>query len=163
MTSTAAPTSPGAPAENPARAGRRRSFWVGAAVLGVLVVLVLVGLHLIALNGYHSSFDTQASLQQRSAGASLAHQLEPWNAQFATRATVMQKWQHGVLNLSQGAYLPAMLELADACRLDVGDKELLARFQISQDLLTLHSNFKAHVQHGHEGTGGTLRPQDLLP
>ena len=25
------------------------------------------------------------------------------------------------------------------------------------------SNFKAHIQHAHEGPGGTLRPQDVLP
>ena len=163
MTATASQTStPASPAERPVRPSRPRARRTGIALLGVALVLAIVGVHLTALNSYQRSFDARAGLQQRSAAASLAHRLEPFNARFATRAIVMQKWQHGVLLLSQSAYLPAMLELADAYRLDVGDTELLAQFQIAQDELTLHSNFKAHVQHAHEGSGGSLRPQDLM-
>ena len=90
------------------------------------VAVALVAAHLSATNAYRASFDAKKTLDERTAAASLAHQLEPWNSQFATRAIVMQKWQHAAVYLSQGAYLPAMQEYADAYKLDVGDKELLA-------------------------------------
>jgi hypothetical protein len=133
-----------------------------AAILAIMFVLA-AGWHMRADALYRASLDRSASLSARTDAAQSAARLEPWNAEYAVRATVMQKWLHGSILLSQGADLPAMLELAQAYKLDVGDEELLALFQKSQAELTLHSNFKAHVQHGHEGSGGTLRPQDLLP
>ena len=165
MTATSPPTSPTAsPAEKPSRPSAGRPWIeIASGVFVIVAVLALVALHLSAMNAYRASFDVKKALDERAAAALLAHQLEPWNGQSATRAIVMRKWQHAAVYLSQGAYLPAMQEYADAYRLDVGDKELLAQFQISQDLLTLHSNFKAHIQHAHEGPGGSLRPQDLLP
>jgi hypothetical protein len=135
-----------------------------ALCLGLLALFVAGGLalHLTAASAYRASFERAATLQERSNAAALAHTLEPWDSRFGTQAVVMQKWLHGSVLLSQGADLPAMLELQAAYRLDVGDQELLALFKKSQEQLTLHSNFKAHIQHAHEGSGGTLRPQDLM-
>lgn len=137
----------------------------------VRALMSLVGIGIVAIIAWHfsaglafqRSFDRSRPLADRAADASRAAQLEPWNPGFVTRATVMRKWERGSVLLSQGAYLPAMLELADAYKLDVGDTELLALFQKAQQGLNANSNFKAHVQHGHEATGGMLRPQDLLP
>jgi hypothetical protein len=146
--------------KKPTRGGH--ALW--RVVTFVVVVLLVAGSwHLWAWTTYRRSFDTRATLADRTSAAQLASTLEPWNATFSTRALVMEKWQHGAIYFSQGAYRPAMLELADAYRLDVGDKELLALFQESQVRLSVSSNYKAHVQHAHEGPGGTLRPQDLLP
>jgi hypothetical protein len=142
--------------------GRRR-FVVAAAIVVGAALVAAIAWHVSAVGSYRRSFELAVSLGDRTAAAKLAARLEPWDTRFATRATVMTKWQHGSVLLSQGAYLPAMLELADAYRLDVGDKELLALFQKAQRELSVSSNFKAHIQHGHEGPGGTLRPQDLLP
>jgi hypothetical protein len=131
---------------------------------GLLLVLVVaaVALHLTAEAAYRRSFSASVALADRNTDAQQAHQLEPFNAGYATRAVVMQKWLHGSILLSQDAALPAMQELADAYRLDVGDQELLALFKKAQRQLSIDSNFKAHIQHAHEGPRGTLRPQDLL-
>ena len=128
-----------------------------------LAVIFAVSWHVSADMTYQRSFDRGLPLGQRASAARFAATLEPWNGRLATRAVLMAKWQQGSELVSQGAYLPATLELADAYKLDVGDSELLALFQKAQQGLSIDSNFKAHIQHGHEGTGGTLRPQDLLP
>jgi hypothetical protein len=151
----------------PARQQRRlnlRTFALGP-LLGLLAALVVVALalHLTASNAYQRSFSAGLPLTQRAAAAEQASSLEPWNSRYETRAIVMRKWLHGSILLSQDAALPAMQELAEAYRLDVGDQELLALFKRAQQQLSIDSNFKAHIQHAHEGPGGTLRPQDLLP
>ena len=155
-----------APNTPPARQRRRlnlRAFALGTLV-GLLAVLAIVvlALHLTASNAYERSFSASLPLAQRTADAEQASSLEPWDSRDATRALVMRKWLHGSILLSQDAALPAMQELADAYRLDVGDQELLALFKKAQAQLSIDSNFKAHIQHAHEGPGATLRPQDLL-
>jgi hypothetical protein len=134
-----------------------------AAIFVGLVAIFAISWHVSAGMAYQRSFDRGLPLGERASAAQFAARLEPWDGRLATRAVVMAKWQHGSVLLLQSAYLPAMLELADAYRLDVGDSELLALFQKAQQGLSVDSNFKAHIQHGHEGPGGTLRPQDLLP
>jgi hypothetical protein len=136
-----------------------------AVILGVIALvglLVMLGVHVSAMAAYRRSFDRSMSVDRRAASAVYAARLEPWKPQYALRAKVMTGWSHGALLLSQGADLPAMIELGAAYKLDVGDPELLATFKKAQAQLTLNSNFKAHIQHAHEGPGGTLRPQDLL-
>ena len=142
---------------------RIRAFVIGA-LLGLLAVLLaaMLALHLIAGGAYRRSFSASLSLKERTAAAEKALRLEPWSSRYATRALVMREWLHGSILLSQGADLPAMLELADAYRFDVGEDELLALFKKAQQQLSIDSNYKAHVQHAHEGPGGTLRPQDVL-
>ena len=150
------------PSHSPRRPGTPR--WALRLCLTLLVVLAVGGLvvHVTAVSAYSRSFDSSRSLEARADDAALAHTLERWNERYATRAIVMQKWLHGSILLKQGAYLPAMLELQDAYRMDVGDTELLALFKKSQAALNVNSNYKAHIQHAHEGPGGTLRPQDLV-
>jgi hypothetical protein len=146
----------GAPAE------RRRGRWLAVvAAAAVALAIAAIAWHAYATLSYQRSFDAKLSLIARRDAAARAAHMEPWDAHFATRATVMRLWQHGSALLAQGAALPAMLELGEAYRLDVGDKELLALFKQSQAQLDYDSNRKAHLQHGHEGPGGTLRPQDL--
>jgi hypothetical protein len=136
------------------------------ATLGLVFLLILVAaavaVHLWALNAHEGSFSASTPLGQRVARATLAHRLEPWDATFATRATVMLEWLQGSRLLAQAKYLAATDTLANAYRHDVGDRELLALFVKSQDLLAIDSNWKAHVQHAREGPGGSLRPQDVI-
>ena len=157
------------PADNSAAAPMRpqrrsRRALVLSALLGLFTVLVAAGLavHLTAGGAYRHSFSATLPLKERTASAETAHRLEPWDSRYATRALVTRKWLRGSVLLSQGAALPAMLELGDAYALDVGDQELLALFKKAQQQLSIDSNYKAHVQHAHEGPGGTLRPQDVL-
>ena len=51
--------------------------------------------------------------------------------------------------------------MAEAYRNAVGDAEMLAYFKRIQAAWALDTNRKAHLQHGHEGPGGTLKPSDI--
>jgi len=156
-------------ADTPARAQQHRRWNLRTFALVVLVgllaslAIVALALHLTATSAYQRSFSASLPLVERTATAEQAASLEPWDSRYATRALVMRKWLHGSILLSQDAALPAMLELAEAYRLDVGDQELLALFKKAQRQLSFDTNRKAHLQHAHEGAGGTLRPQDVLP
>lgn len=162
MTATARISEPVPEAEQVPRRPRVRAFVVALA-LGVVLLAAAAGVHVWATSAYSGSYSTSVPLEQRAAGAALAHRLEPWDERFATRATVMQEWLRGAQLLAQARYLPAVDALADAYRRDVGERELLALFVKSQELLTLNTNWKAHVQHAREGPGGSLRPQDVIP
>jgi hypothetical protein len=146
----------------PIRRGPRRGVLVTAFVVALVALALASIYHLTADRWYRDSFDRGATLDARAQSAQRAATFEPWNARYATRAIVMQKWRHAAILLSQGASLPATKELGEAYKLDIGDQELLALFKKSQAALAVDSNFKAHIQHAHEGPGGTLRPQDLM-
>ncbi|HEY5541047.1 MAG TPA: hypothetical protein VIL41_06305 [Coriobacteriia bacterium] len=156
MTSTAAN-------EESAHAPRARKLaLIGCLVLlGVLAVGVLA-LHLTAYDAYRSSFSTNLTLAERAAAARRAHRLEPWDTRFSVRDTVMAWWVRGKQLLDSGDWNGAVAVLAQAYRLDVGDAQLLALFKRAQSTQSLETNGKAHVQHGHEGPGGTLRPEDVV-
>ena len=73
----------------------------------------------------------------------------------------MVYWLTGQQLLDAGDYLRPVTVLREAYRRDVGDKELLALFKRAQDIQAIATNKKAHLQHGHEGPGSSLRPQDV--
>ena len=43
----------------------------------------------------------------------------------------------------------------------LAEPDLLALYRKAQEVQTVETNRKAHLQHGHEGPGGTLRPTDV--
>ena len=134
------------------------------ALTGLVGLLLVASLALwgAANSAYQRSFSRSLSLAERTASAQQASDFAPWDRRYATRATVMRKWLHGSILLSQDAALPATQELGDAYRLDIGDQELLALYKKAQQQLSIDSNYKAHIQHAHEATGGVLQPGDLL-
>ena len=145
-----------------ARASARRR---AAAIVSLAVAATLLAglaLHLTASSAErHASGSGSGSLAERTAQARLATRLEPWNPRFAHRAYVMQLWEAGQRDLAAGDYNGAVELLRQAYRADVGNAELLDLFLRAQATQTLATNRKAHLQHAHEGPGGTLRPQDV--
>ena len=134
-----------------------------AVVLGVTIIVVVGALawHSVASQAYSASFSADRSLEQRSASARTARSLEPLNARFVTRSEVMDGWLQGRRLLDAGDYNGAIVVLDRVYRLDIGDAELLALYHRAQDVQALATNRKAHLQHGHEGPGGTLTPDQL--
>jgi hypothetical protein len=101
------------------------------------------------------------TLAARTVWARRAAAIEPWNPEFARRARVLRQWERGRLLLDVGDYNGAVDALREAYADDVGNTELLALFKQAQDTQALETNRKAHLQHGHEGPGGTLAPEDV--
>jgi hypothetical protein len=128
-------------------------------ILGVsATVLAATMLHVTATAAARSAQEP-GILTARAESAQLAAKIEPWNPGFVRRAHVLQLWVSGQRLLD--AYNGAYEALREAYAEDVGNAELLALFRRAQAVQALATNRKAHLQHGHEGPGGTLRPEDI--
>jgi cytochrome c-type biogenesis protein CcmH/NrfG len=133
---------------------------VVAIVLALAVLLAVLALHLTAVTAAHRAQEP-GSLARQADSARLAAKLEPWNAEYARRSRVLGLWELGQQQLDAGDYNGAVDSLRVAYRSDVGNTALLALFRRAQATQALATNRKAHLQHGHEGPGGTLRPEDI--
>ena len=143
----------------PARTeNRHRAVLAIATALAVL--LVALALHVTAVAASRRAQEP-GGLARRAGAARLAAKLEPWNTEFARRARVLGLWELGQRQLDAGDYNGAVDTLGVAYAHDVGNAALLELFKRAQATQALASNRKAHLQHGHEGPGGTLRPQDI--
>lgn len=129
---------------------------VCAVFVAVLVVATVVG-----NLAYRRSFDAGRELEGRVADARLARCLAPWDGGRTERALVMERWLYGRNLLEAGDYSGAVKVLRLAYRADVGNEPLLALFRRAQEIEALATNRKAHLQHGHEGPGSVLRPEDI--
>jgi hypothetical protein len=125
------------------------------AILGVVVVL-----HLTA-SAAASRAERLGSLAERLEAARLAATIEPWNPAFRLHVRELRLWERGQQLLDVGDYNGSVDALREAYADDVGNNELLALFKQAQATQALETNRKAHLQHGHEGPGGTLRPEDI--
>ena len=133
-----------------------------------VVVIVVVSAILLAATALHVTAAAAARraqepgiLTSRAESAQLAAAIEPWNPKFVRRARILKFWVSGQELLDAGDYNGAYEALREAYAEDVGNAELLALFKRAQATQALATNRKAHLQHGHEGPGGTLRPEDI--
>jgi len=138
----------------------RNRLTVVAMLVALAVVVAATGVHFAAVAASRRA-QGPGELPARAAAARLAATLEPWNADLARRSRVLRQWELGKRMLDAGDYNGAVDELTQAYAGDVGNADLLALFKRAQEMQALATNRKAHLQHGHEGPGGTLRPQDI--
>ena len=118
---------------------------------------ILLVLHAYASWQVFLGRDVSRPLAARRASAATARAMEPWNPTMrATYGYVVSQ-----LLFARGHHSQAVDVMAAAYKDAVGDAEMLAYFRRIQDALTLETNRKAHLQHGHEGPGGTLKPGDI--
>lgn len=139
----------------------RRRLHLPVLTAVALVLAALLASAIVSDVAYRTSLETGLTLEQRHAEALTAMRLAPWNATYRTREYVAAQWLSGSNLLAAGDYSGAVEALRPAYRLDVGDAPLLALFQRAQEIEALATTRKAHLQHGHEGPGSTLRPQDV--
>ena len=139
----------------------RRGPLLAVLAAAALVVLLTLAAGIAARGAYLGSLDASSTLEQRATSASRAHELAPWNAQYDLHSQLLSWWLLGKQQLDRGDYNAAVDTLDAAYRLDIGNAELLALYRRAQETQALETNRKAHLQHGHEGPGGTLRPGDV--
>jgi len=135
---------------------RQRTLLAALLVLGGALVL----LHASASYSYRVS-TSDGPLAQRTQAAQRARRLEPFNARFVARAELLGRWNRGAELLSAGDYNGSVAVLAEALPLGRDEAELIALYKRAQAVQALETNKKAHLQHGHEGPGGTLEPEDV--
>lgn len=147
-----------APASRPITPRARRRTVPAAVAVALAAAIVLA----VAWTGtgeiaYQQSFSARSNLAKREACARAAQRIDPWSRRYRVRV----KWLAGDAALAAGDYNEAVVLLGEAYRDHVGDRALLADFRRAQELQALETNRKAHLQHGHEGPGGTLAPGDI--
>lgn len=132
-----------------------------AALVGVVILLcVMLIVHASAVYSYRLSAGTGA-LAERAAAARTAARLEPFRATYVARAMHLELWLRGADLLASGDYNRAVATLNVALRTGPDEPELVALYRRASKIQSIETVKKAHLQHGHEGPGGTLRPQDI--
>lgn len=134
-------------------------------LLGVGLVLVVVGtvLHLGAAAAYDAGKRVGIPIDQRVSLARRAVKLVPWSRPYRKRRAYVETWKRADALLASGDYNGSMDALRSIVGTTLVEPDLLALYRRAQEAQAEGTNWKAHVLHGREGPGGTLRPEDLLP
>ena len=143
-------------------ADERRPRWGLFAVLALVAVAgAILGVHVVALRRSGTRGATWRALSTEWTLPVLLPVSSPGTPSTAARRACSLLWADGQSALEPATTTAPSRLLGEAYRLDVGNVELLAVFKTAQAEQALDTNRKAHLQHGHEGPGGTLQPEDL--
>jgi len=129
--------------------------------LAFALVVGAAALHVRARSAYRASLATGTPLESRFADAYTAAALEPWNTAYAQRKRLVTAWIRADTLLASGDYKGTVSLLSATLGRAPAEPDLLALYREAQAVQSLETNRKAHLQHGHEGPGGTLRPTDI--
>ena len=132
---------------------------------GAAAVLALFGVVLLIILGWHVAAswlvlvtrDPGTSLDTEVWAGATAQAMEPWNP--AMRSA--DGYGRSQKLYFEGHYPQAVDAMAEAYRDAIGDPDMLAYFRHIQEVMAVATNRKAHLQHGHEGPNGTLKPSDI--
>ncbi len=134
-------------------------------LIGGLLALALAGgalaLHAYASETYTASSAPGTDLDARYERAYVAAAIEPWNPRFVARRDYVAAWLRADTLLAAGDYKDAVTLLSETIGRTLAEPDLLALYREAQRIQTEETNRKAHLQHGHEGPGGTLTPADI--
>lgn len=144
----------------PPEVSERAAATVTLALLCVLLVAAAVW-HLRAQAAYRASFAAGVPTMSRFADAHTAAALEPWDSRSAARRRYVAAWLRAETLLGAGDYKSAVILLSATMGSTPAEPDLLELYRRAQEVQALETNRKAHLQHGHEGPGGTLRPTDI--
>lgn len=131
-------------------------------LLSAVVILAVVALsvHAIAVSSYRASIGN-GPISQRAESAQTAARLEPFRREFAAHAKHLTLWARGADLLKAGDYNRAVATLNQALRTGPDEPGLVALYREASRVQSIETVKKAHLQHGHEGPGGTLAPEDI--
>lgn len=122
----------------------------------IAAITLIAAYHGFAHTAYRSSFASQP-FAARIDSASRAIALEPWNRTFEVRRMRLEAERLFLAEEYDAAH--ALMQPVIAAR--EGDAEFVEYYHVVNAEWGAASARKAHQQHGHEGPGGTLRPEDV--
>ena len=140
--------------------GRSLRLLVGVAVI---LAIAVIGLHLGGAAAFDASNRVGIPIDQRVALARRATRLVPWDRQYRERRRFVETWKRADAMLAAGDFNGSLALLRTIVGHTLAEPDLLALYRRAEEAQTEGTNWKAHVLHGREGPGGTLRPEDLLP
>ena len=130
---------------------------IAVAVVGLIAVTVLASVHLVAQDALARSRDEALTPPERLAEAQTALRLEPWRRDIVGETAFIE----GTLLRDQGDLDGAKRVLVAALERESTDRRLRPLLvEVNREILVRDAR-KAHQQHGHEGPGGSLRPEDV--
>jgi len=129
------------------------------AFIVVLASAILVA-HAAAVYSHRMSLG-DIPVASRAAYARTAARIEPFRAGYVANADHLRGWAEGARLLEAGDFNRAVAVLNETLRTGPDDPELVALYRKATRIQAVETNKKAHLQHGHEGPGGTLRPEDI--
>lgn len=129
------------------------------AVIVVLAAAILIA-HAAAVYAYRMSLG-DAPIARRASYALTAARIEPFRAEYVAHSDHLRGWAAGARLLDSGDYNRAVAVLSAALGTGPDEPDLVALYRKASRIQALETNKKAHLQHGHEGPGGTLRPEDI--
>jgi len=131
-------------------------------MLAFIVALSCVILIVHATAAYaHRMSIGEGPVATRATYARVAARIEPFNARYAADADHLLGWARGARLLESGDYNRAVAVLNETLRTGPDEPGLVALYKRATRIQAVETNKKAHLQHGHEGPGGTLRPEDI--
>jgi hypothetical protein len=137
--------------------GRRR-LQIALAVLTLALVAAVAAVGLFVAQETAIATNGRLPLAARAHAAKRVKLLRP----FSGSADVTYAILEGRLLFQKDAtWDQAQKLLYDTYLRHIGDNPLRAELSIVNQAITLRDAGKAHKQHGHEGPGGTLRPEDV--
>ena len=125
--------------------------------LFALVLALILGYHATASYRAFVARDASLPIDTRVQTAASAVSMEPWNTNFQA----VYGYAVSQRSFAHARYREAVDVMAKAYKGAPGDEDMLAYFKRIQAVLAVDTNRKAHLQHGHEGPGGTLNPSDI--
>ena len=127
------------------------------AVVGLIAVIVLASVHFVAQDALARSRDEAMTPPERLAEARTALRLEPWRRDIVGETAFIE----GTILRDRGDLDGAKRVLVAALERDSTDRRLRPLLvEVNREILVRDAR-KAHQQHGHEGPGGSLRPEDV--
>ena len=130
---------------------------IAVAVVGLIAVTVLASVHLVAQDALARSRDEALTPAERLAEAQTALRLEPWRRDIVGATAFIE----GTILRGRGDLDGAKRVLVAALERESTDRRLRPLLvEVNREILVRDAR-KAHQQHGHEGPGGSLRPEDV--
>lgn len=136
---------------------RSQSIDRALALAALALVLVLGALGVYADGLWTTTGDATASLSERVDAASTLRTLRP----FDRAADVAYAMLRADQLVAREQWAAAQDILYRTYLDNIGNKPLRAKLREVNLMVIFISGSKAHRQHGHEGPGGTLRPEDV--
>lgn len=138
-------------------ATRRHALVLLVVALAAVALFGVVSVHLVAQDAVTRSRDTTFTSPERLAAAHEALRLEPWRRDIVGEAALIE----AAMLQDQGDLDGAKRVLVAALARDATGRELRRLLtRVNQEILIRDAR-KAHQQHAHEGSDGSLRPEDV--
>jgi hypothetical protein len=144
-------------AHNDVTEGRRR-MQIALALVTLALIAAVSAIGLFASQETAIAANAALPLAARARAAKRVTQLRPFSGSAEVTYAILEGRR---LFQNEATWDEAQTLLYETYLRHIGNKPLRAELSVVSKAIILRDAGKAHKQHGHEGPGGTLRPEDI--